>query len=47
MADETLDDSLRLANTGNDKGTRVSEVSTTDIPLIDFCNLLFIYFICL
>jgi len=27
MADETLDDSLRLANTGNDKGTRVSEKS--------------------
>jgi len=42
MAEETLHDSLRLAatNTSIDKGTIVSEASTTVIPRIINCYLL-------
>ena len=40
IADETLDDSLRLStsNSGIDKGIIVSETSSTGIPLIEICN---------
>jgi len=45
MADETMDDSIRLAatNTGIAKGTIVSEkprLQDTGIPLIEICNKL-------
>jgi len=47
MADETLDDSLRLANTniGIDQRTIVSEASTKGIPLIGICNKLLYAFV--